>query len=171
MSRQPLPSRRSAEVFDLRFGEIDYTVTIGRYASGSVAEVFISCVKAGSAVANLARDAAVVMSLALQHGAPLQILADAVTRDEEGEAAGLAGAVLDQIIRRAAEAPAAPPPSSSGLPPSIAAQPASVQPIGFLGGIPRISGDICSTCGAAAMVRTGTCLTCQNCASTSGGCS
>lgn len=33
------------------------------------------------------------------------------------------------------------------------------------------SGDVCSNCGSASMVRTGTCLTCQSCGSTSGGCS
>lgn len=33
------------------------------------------------------------------------------------------------------------------------------------------SGDVCSSCGSASLVRTGTCLTCQSCGSTSGGCS
>jgi hypothetical protein len=33
------------------------------------------------------------------------------------------------------------------------------------------SGDLCQDCGSAAMVRTGTCMTCQNCGSSSGGCS
>lgn len=33
------------------------------------------------------------------------------------------------------------------------------------------SGDICVDCGSSMMVRTGTCLTCQACGSSSGGCS
>jgi len=33
------------------------------------------------------------------------------------------------------------------------------------------SGDMCQTCGSPNMVRTGTCLTCQSCGDTSGGCS
>lgn len=33
------------------------------------------------------------------------------------------------------------------------------------------SGDICADCGGPNMVRTGTCLTCQDCGSSSGGCS
>ena len=33
------------------------------------------------------------------------------------------------------------------------------------------TGDICQDCHSVAMVRTGTCLTCNNCGSTSGGCS
>lgn len=36
---------------------------------------------------------------------------------------------------------------------------------------PSYSGDICAECGSPSMVRTGTCLTCQNCGSSSGGCS
>ena len=32
------------------------------------------------------------------------------------------------------------------------------------------SGDVCASCGAFAMMRTGTCLTCTACGSTSGGC-
>lgn len=35
----------------------------------------------------------------------------------------------------------------------------------------RLSGDICTDCGGVSMVRTGTCMTCQDCGSTSGGCS
>lgn len=33
------------------------------------------------------------------------------------------------------------------------------------------TGDICQTCGSPRMIRTGTCLTCQDCGDTSGGCS
>lgn len=32
------------------------------------------------------------------------------------------------------------------------------------------TGDVCRDCGSPEMVRTGTCLTCQACGSTSGGC-
>lgn len=36
--------------------------------------------------------------------------------------------------------------------------------------IDQASGDCCKECGSFKMVRTGTCLTCQNCGSSSGGC-
>lgn len=36
---------------------------------------------------------------------------------------------------------------------------------------PTVTGDLCQGCGGPNMVRTGTCLTCQDCGSTSGGCS
>jgi hypothetical protein len=35
---------------------------------------------------------------------------------------------------------------------------------------PMLAGEICRDCGGPNMVRTGTCLTCQDCGSTSGGC-
>jgi hypothetical protein len=35
----------------------------------------------------------------------------------------------------------------------------------------RTTGDICADCGSVEMMRTGTCLTCMNCGSSSGGCS
>lgn len=35
----------------------------------------------------------------------------------------------------------------------------------------QFSGDICQDCGSTSMVRTGTCMTCQACGSSSGGCS
>lgn len=35
----------------------------------------------------------------------------------------------------------------------------------------QFSGDLCPECGGAKMLRTGTCLTCQDCGGTSGGCS
>jgi hypothetical protein len=176
MTRTVLPNRRKADIFDLRFGEIDYVVTVGRYVSGAVAEVFISCHKAGSTVANLARDAAVILSLALQHGTPLATLAAGVTREEDGRAAGLAGTVLDEIVRREAA------PRAEPAPVDVADPPPTRPAIGFLAGhthapmrsaaaLAGFSGEICTNCHAAAMVRTGTCLTCQACGGTSGGCS
>ena len=35
----------------------------------------------------------------------------------------------------------------------------------------ELAGEFCRDCGGVAMVRTGTCMTCLNCGSTSGGCS
>jgi hypothetical protein len=35
----------------------------------------------------------------------------------------------------------------------------------------EMTGELCGECGAFAMIRTGTCLTCQMCGGTSGGCS
>ena len=49
------------------------------------------------------------------------------------------------------------------------------RPLREITGVPRdrvtnYTGDPCSNCGSFLMVRSGTCLTCQACGSTSGGC-
>lgn len=44
-------------------------------------------------------------------------------------------------------------------------------PLAGLNGTQNYSGDACNDCGSMRMVRTGTCLTCMDCGSTSGGCS
>ena len=44
-----------------------------------------------------ARDAAVVLSLALQHGIPIETIRHAVTRSGSGEAASILGAIVDVL--------------------------------------------------------------------------
>ena len=43
------------------------------------------------------RDAAIISSIAFQHGVPLDALASAVTRDDRGQPASIIGALLDLI--------------------------------------------------------------------------
>src|SRR5262245_24983856 len=47
--RQRLPNRRTAETFALQVGSLCYTATIGRYADGTIGEVFLQNHKPGSA--------------------------------------------------------------------------------------------------------------------------
>jgi hypothetical protein len=56
MTRALLPNRRPAETFDLEVGGLHYTATIGRFADGHVAEVFLSNHKINSAADVSARD-------------------------------------------------------------------------------------------------------------------
>jgi hypothetical protein len=95
MIRRALPQRRAAETFDLRFWNQNFTITIGRYPDGTLGEVFIDGGKTGQDIQSTARDAAVVLSLALQHGTPLEALQHAVTRNSNGEAASILGATVD----------------------------------------------------------------------------
>ena len=78
--RRVLPQRRAAETFNLRFWNQPFTVTVGFYADGTPGEVFIDGGKTGQDVQSTARDAAVVLSLALQHGTPIEAIRHAVTR-------------------------------------------------------------------------------------------
>ncbi|WP_442896066.1 toprim domain-containing protein [Bradyrhizobium sp. AZCC 2289] len=45
----------------------------------------------------IARDGAVLLSLALQHGAELDNIRSAITRDEQGAPSSIVGAVVDQL--------------------------------------------------------------------------
>lgn len=98
--RNMLPQRRHAETFELRHGGQNalFAVTVGYYApGGAVGEVFICGAKAGSTVEAVARDGAVLLSLALQHGIPLALIKGALTREYDGAPSTIIGAVVDRL--------------------------------------------------------------------------
>ena len=95
--RQRLPSRRAAETFELEIGNLRYSATIGRYADGTVGEIFLQNHKPGSQSDSNARDAAVATSLALQHGCPLATLRRALLGDSRGRPSTPLGAAVDII--------------------------------------------------------------------------
>jgi hypothetical protein len=95
MIRRALPQRRAAETFDLRFWNQLFTVTVGFHDDGTPGEVFIAGGKSGQDIQSTARDAAVVLSLALQHGAAIETIRHAVTRNGSGEATSILGAIVD----------------------------------------------------------------------------
>jgi hypothetical protein len=95
--RRVLPQRRAAVTFDLRFWSQLFTFTVGLYPDGTLGEVFIAGGKTGQDIQSTARDAAVVLSLALQHGIPIETIRHAVTRDGFGAAASILGAIVDCI--------------------------------------------------------------------------
>ena len=99
MIRRTLPQRRRAETFDLRFWNQNFTVTVGFYADGTPGEVFIDGGKTGQDIQSIARDAAVVLSLALQHGTAIETIRHAVTRNGSGSAASILGAVVDALSK------------------------------------------------------------------------
>ncbi len=96
-ARQRLPNRRLAEHLTLEVHGLRYTATIGRFADGRVAEVFIQNHQSNSSADTAARDAAIACSLALQHGADLELIRKALCRDSHGRASGPLGAALDFI--------------------------------------------------------------------------
>jgi hypothetical protein len=95
--RQRLPNRRDAETFDLECCGLRYRATIGRFGDGTVAEIFFTNHKANSQAGIMASDAAVLASIALQYGAPLETLRRALMRDARGAASSPIGAALDRI--------------------------------------------------------------------------
>jgi hypothetical protein len=95
--RRTLPQRRAAETFDMRFWNQSFSVTIGFYPDSTPGEVFIDSRKTGGDVEAIARDAAVVISLSLQHGAAVETLHHAITRNRNGAPSSILGAVIDAL--------------------------------------------------------------------------
>ena len=75
--RLRLPDRRKAEVFEFDHGGRRWTATVGRFPDGAVAEIFLNTKP--STLADFAQDAAILASLALQHGAPFETVRHAIT--------------------------------------------------------------------------------------------
>jgi hypothetical protein len=95
--RQRLPNRRGSITFDIESAGLRFTVTASRYADGELGEIFIVNHKAGSSAGIMASDAAVVCSIALQYGVPLEVIRRALMRDSQGRASGPLGAALDRL--------------------------------------------------------------------------
>jgi hypothetical protein len=104
MTRNRLPNRRAALTLD--FGHVypgseprTFSATIGFFASGAPAEVFLNSVNGTDKQVTVdAHDAAVVVSFALQHGASLAEIGRAMLRDESGRAHGFLGAFIDAAV-------------------------------------------------------------------------
>ena len=103
MSRFDLPARRANQSFVLQMSDrFSYTITLGYdvTANGPPREVFIDCNKVTTDMDTAGRDLAVVLSIALQYGATIEELAKSITRDEDGNPRGIAGAILDAILEK-----------------------------------------------------------------------
>ena len=97
--RAALPARRAAETFQLTHGgkNTTFMVTFGYYENLRLGEIFISGAKAGSEVEAVARDGAVLLSIALQYGVPVETIKGAITRNLDGTPSTIIGAVVDKI--------------------------------------------------------------------------
>lgn len=93
--RARLPDRRAHELIDFQHSGFRFTAGLGRHADGTLAEIFLNADKVGTAIETTARDAAILASFALQHGASVDELRKAVTRNTDGTASGALGALLD----------------------------------------------------------------------------
>ena len=93
--RQRLRNRRPHWLYRFESGGQMYTGGIGRFDDGRIAEIFINGAKVGSAAEANAQDAAIVASLALQHGCPIETIRHALARS--GGAAGPLATFLGKV--------------------------------------------------------------------------
>jgi ribonucleoside-diphosphate reductase alpha chain len=99
-TRQRLPNRRHSESFSFECNGLKYTATVSWFDDGRLAEIFLSNCKAGSHSDAAARDSAVVCSLALQHGVPMETIRHALLRNPSGVAASPLGVALDLLAEQ-----------------------------------------------------------------------
>jgi hypothetical protein len=82
-----------------------YKATVSYFDNGRLGEIFLVNTKSGSMSDNNARGVAVICSIALQYGVPLEVIRKALMRDARGRATGPLGAALDLIKESSREGP------------------------------------------------------------------
>jgi hypothetical protein len=103
--RRRLANRRPHEVREIVFAGIRYRVGLGRFDDGEIAELFINVPgKVGTDLEAHARDAAIVASIAFQHGVGVDVLRQALTRTGNGCPGSVLSHVLDQIAAESGKA-------------------------------------------------------------------
>jgi hypothetical protein len=98
-TRTRLPNRRHSETFELIASRLGFTCTYSCFADGKIGELFLSNHKTNSMADQLARDAAVVFSIAVQCGADPEVIRRALGRDARGNATSPLGVALEIIMR------------------------------------------------------------------------
>lgn len=177
--RRRLPDERRAITHHFSIAGHEGYLTVGVYDDGFPGEIFVRMAKQGSTIAGLMDSIATLVSLALQHGVPLEVLCGKFghTRFEPSgwsgnPKIGYATSLMDYLFRwmelkfltkeqgelfesRPVSIPATPPPNAKG---AMEALGEFVQ----FGDAPA-----CNICGSI-MIRSGTCYRCMTCGSTSG---
>jgi ribonucleoside-diphosphate reductase alpha chain len=95
--RKRPPNRRKHETREFDHAGFHYTAGVGHFENGGLAEIFLNCAKSGTTLESHARDAAIVASIALQHGATAETIRHAITRNSDGTASGALGTLLDLL--------------------------------------------------------------------------
>lgn len=96
------PSRRPAEIVSMKYppnswGAPTYIVSFGRDAAEHINEVFVSSSRPSGSLADVIRDASIIISIALQSGTSIEGLRGKITRLSDGAAASIIGGVIDLI--------------------------------------------------------------------------
>ena len=101
MSERTLPNnRRPSTNFCGEACGVAFTYTVS-FAPGTdrLLEAFIGNCKSGNAADNMARESGLLLSLALQYGAPAEVIRHAMPRDANGKALGPVAVLLDLLAK------------------------------------------------------------------------
>ncbi|HPU85941.1 MAG TPA: LAGLIDADG family homing endonuclease [Candidatus Latescibacteria bacterium] len=189
--RRRLPDERNAMTHKFSIAGHEGYITVGMYEDGQPGEIFIVMSKVGSTIAGLMDAFATMVSLALQYGVPLKVLADKFSHSRF-EPAGftnnpqipMAKSIMDYIFRWLAlkflpqeERPANGDNGHNGDKPPIAEdlsasaiemkRKAAIEAAEKAVFVQQGDAPLCTDCGSI-MIRSGACYKCLNCGSTSG---
>ena len=95
VARERLANCRNHWIYRFQSGDQHFTGGIRRFPDGRIAEIFINGSKVGSAAVLNAQDAAIIVSLALQHGCPIDTIRHALIRT--GGTGGPVAALLNEV--------------------------------------------------------------------------
>ncbi len=194
LARRRLPDERRAVTHKFSIGGHEGYMTVGMYDDGNPGELFVTMAKEGSVVSGLMDSFATSISMALQYGVPLKVLADKFshTRFEPSGFTGnpeipIAKSITDYIFRWLSlkfipsedGTSIAPPPRSltPGTAPNAPVTRAAARTVDAAKPLPAPSvtsgyagqtdAPPCPNCGSIT-VRNGACYKCVNCGSTTG---
>jgi ribonucleoside-diphosphate reductase alpha chain len=188
--RTPLPAKRFGYTQKAKIGGHSIFLRTGQYEDGRLGEIFIDMNKEGTAFRSLLNSFAIVVSLGLQYGVPLEEYVDAFTFtrfEPNGMVHGhdnikMTTSVLDFIFRDLALAYqgrtdlaqvkpddliATDPNRNNGHHPVENGEPTLDNEV-YVAKIKGYEGDACPVCGHFTLVRSGTCMRCDTCGSTTG---
>jgi hypothetical protein len=102
-TREPMAHRRIAISTTIKSDGHRLDLTAGFYPDGRLGEIFLNADRANSLLDFLMSDSAILASLALQFGAPLDVLRHAMKRDTADKASSPIGEALDVAASLATE--------------------------------------------------------------------
>ncbi|MGH7234682.1 MAG: vitamin B12-dependent ribonucleotide reductase, partial [Candidatus Saccharimonadales bacterium] len=76
LAKRKLPKDRLSKTHKFRIGENEGYLVVGMYENGDPGEIFVIMSKAGSSLQGFTNTIAILISLALQHGVPLENIVD-----------------------------------------------------------------------------------------------
>lgn len=94
MTRETFPNYREGESFTFDHDDLSYHAIVNRLPNGEIGEIFVDAGKIGSSAYTIAKEAAVLFSLARQHGCPLAVIRAALPLLADGNPAGPTGMAL-----------------------------------------------------------------------------
>jgi ribonucleoside-diphosphate reductase alpha chain len=173
-SRRKLPDKRKAIAHKFTVGGHEGYIHVGLYDTGEPGEIFIRMAKEGSTVSGIMDSFATAVSIALQQGAPLQVLVNKFSRSRF-EPSGFTGnpeipratSIMDYLFRWL-EKEFLTEIVPTETPKIEEVKPTTAKPLKPLYEfLVRTDAPLCAECGSIT-VPNGTCNKCVNCGTTTG---